>query len=38
MIKGKNNCIHEDLSISETVELQGKEYGIDNKNNLYESI
>lgn len=36
MIKGKNNCIHEDLSISETVELQGKEYGIDNKNNLYD--
>lgn len=36
MIKGNSHCIREDLTISETITVNGVEYGIDNQNNIYD--
>lgn len=36
MIKGNTHCIKEDLSITESITVNGIEYGIDNQNNLYD--
>lgn len=36
MVKGNHNCIKEEISISETIKIDNVEYGIDDKNNLYQ--